>query len=297
MAGIARKSLSPSKVARRQCYFDVLYRTRREKRILIDRFDDRAGVITTIRSTGMKRIASIATAAALALAVGCQTDKQKHDASVSAANNRYKILSGSTSETSHRDENGFDRDHEPALNPGTRFAAGQVCETQGHLDCAVVQYDQALRLNPKHIPSLYRMGVVMTKLKKYDTAVAMWQRYIDATDNSAAGYSNLGFCYEMAADVDNAEAAYKKGIAIDEKSTPCRVNYGLMLARQNRQDEAEEQLATVLSPSEVAYNMASVYEQQGAIARAKEELQKAIAANPNMREAQDKLATLPQELP
>jgi tetratricopeptide (TPR) repeat protein len=241
----------------------------------------------------MRHFAWIAVAA-VALSVGCQEQKKKDN--VAAANNRHKILTGSTHDAmSSKDENGFDRAKEPALNPQTRFAAGQLAESQGHLDCAIVQYDQALRLNPKHIPSLYRMGVVMTKLKKYDDAVAMWNRYIVATNNAAEGYSNLGFCYEMAADVDNAEAAYKKGLEIDAKSVPCNVNYGLMLARQNRQEEAEQQLATVLSPSEVSFNMAGVYEQQGAIARAKEELQKALAANPSMKEAQDKLATLPQD--
>jgi len=237
----------------------------------------------------MKRMAWMATAA-IALTVGC-TNNKEDDAT--AANNKYKLLDGSPN--GQPDENGFDRASEPALNPNTRFAAGQLAEAEGQLDCAVVQYDQAVRLNKKHIPSLYRLGVVYTKMKKYDQAVAMWRRYIDATGNVASGYSNLGFCYEMAGDVDNAEASYKQGIDIDPKSAACRVNYGLMLARQNRQDEAEEQLATVLSPAEVAYNMASVYEQQGALARAKEELQKAIAANPNMKEAQNKLATLPQD--
>ena len=119
----------------------------------------------------MKRIAWMATAA-IALSVGC--DKNKQDDDAAAANSRYKILSGSTSESaSARSHDGFDRGPEPALNPATRFAAGQLAETQGQLDCAIVQYDQALRLNPKHIPSLYRMGVVMTKMKKYDVAVSM----------------------------------------------------------------------------------------------------------------------------
>ena len=236
----------------------------------------------------MKRIAWVMTAA-VAMTVGCQNNKTED---TSAGQENYKILSGSTAEV---DENGFDRASEPALNPNTRFAAGQLKEATGELDCAIVQYDQALRLNKKHIPSLYRLGVVYTKMKKYDEAVAMWKRYIDATGNQASGYSNLGFCYEMAADVENAEKAYKQGLEIDSNSVPCRVNYGLMLARQNRQDEGEEQLAMVLPPAEVAYNMATVYEQQGALARAKEELQKAIAANPNMKEAQNKLAGLPQD--
>jgi Tfp pilus assembly protein PilF len=139
------------------------------------------------------------------------------------------------------------------------------------------------------------MGVVLTKTKNFEKAVVMWKQYIKATGDVASGYSNLGFCYEMAGDIDSAESAYKEGISRDQSSQPCRVNYGLMLARQNRAAEAEVQLSAVLKPDEVAYNMAAVYEQQGAIARAKDELKKAIAVNPKNTEAQNKLASLPQD--
>ncbi len=208
----------------------------------------------------MKRIASFfgvtfSTALAAALLAGCsQTNKTDHAASDN------KDLTASSQQDGAKD--GFDRGPEPAFNPNTHFADGQVCESEGHLDCAQVQYDQALRLNPKHIPSLYRMGVVLTKEKKYDDAVAIWKRYIAATGNLASGYSNLGFTYEMAADVDNAEKSYKQGIAIDPKDRSCRINYGLMLARQNRSDEAQEELEIVLPPAEVSYNLATIYEQQ-----------------------------------
>jgi tetratricopeptide (TPR) repeat protein len=245
----------------------------------------------------MKRTAAFfATAAATAatatlaasLIVGC-SHTSKNESTASAT--KYDAATGQYG--TPKDE--FDRGPEPQVNPDTHFAAGQLCESEGHADCAQVQYEQALRLNPRHIPSLYRMGVVLTKEKKYDDAVAIWKRYIDATGNLASGYSNLGFTYEMAADVDNAEKSYKQGIDIDPKDKPCRINYGLMLARQNRTDEAQEQLAIVLPPAEVSYNLATIYEQQGAIARAKEELEKALAANPDMPEAQNKLANLPQD--
>ena len=93
----------------------------------------------------------------------------------------------------------------------------------------------------------------------------------------------------------DAESAYQQGIHRDPKNNPCRINYGLMLARLNRTNEAIIHLQAVLPPAQVHYNLASVYEQQGALARAKEELEKAIAANPNMTEAQNKLATLPHD--
>lgn len=235
----------------------------------------------------MKRIAIVASAAlAVSLIAGCSQDKKAQANALSGENWEKEFTDVRTA----KDEAGA-----PKVLAQTYFAAGQLSESEGHAECAVVQYEQALRLNPKHVPTLYRMGVVLTKQKKYDDAVAMWKRYIDATGNLASGYSNLGFTYEMAADVPNAEAAYKQGLDIDPKDNSCRMNYGLMLARQNRTDEAKSELAEVLSPAEISYNLATIYEQQGAMARAKEELQNALAENPAMKEAQDKLASLPQD--
>ncbi len=241
----------------------------------------------------MKRYQVLLAGALVAgLSVGCSSNKKKDE---TAANDgsKYKILSGSTSENATHDAQAVAP--EPELNANTRFAAGRLAESQEKFDCAIVQYEQAIRLNPNHVPSLYRLGVVQTKMKAYDKAEEAWKAYIKATKGLASGYSNLGFCYEMAGNVPAAEEAYKKGIERDPKNEPCRVNYGLMLARQNRVDEAREQLSSVLKPDEVAYDIAAIYEQQGAFAQAKDELKKAIAANPKNTQAQAKLASLPQD--
>jgi predicted Zn-dependent protease len=68
-----------------------------------------------------------------------------------------------------------------------------------------------------------------------------------------------------------------------------------MLARQNRVDEAKEQLSVVLKADEVSYDVAAIYEQQGAYAQAKLELKRAILANPKNTAAQQKLAALPAD--
>jgi tetratricopeptide (TPR) repeat protein len=239
-----------------------------------------------------KSILTAAVLASLGLAVGCASTKK--DETAENANAKYKILSGNTGDaTASAQGKGKTVDAaEPALNVETRFAAGRLAETQGRFDCAIVQYEQAVRLKSDHVPSLYRLGVVNTKLKQYDKAVAYWKKYIKATGDLASGYSNLGFCYEMAGRVEEAEAAYKEGLQRDPNNVPCRTNYGLMLARNNRVTEAEVQLSAVLKPDEVSYNLASVYEQQGAMAQAREALKKAIEINPANVEAQSKLANI-----
>ena len=244
-----------------------------------------------------KVLFAAAIVAALSVGVGgCANNnqKKKDDQSMAASEQKYKILNGSTADQKAKEQTA-EVEPEPQLNADSRFAAGLLAESQGKIDCAIIQYEQALRLNPNHVPSLYRMGVAQTKSKNYDKAIATWKQYVKATNDIASSWANLGFCYEMAGDTENAEIAYKEGLNRDAKSQSCRVNYGLFLARQNRVTEGEVQLSSVLKPDEVAYNLASIYEQQGSIAQAKQSLRKALEVNPKNADAQAKLASLPQD--
>ena len=239
-----------------------------------------------------KRIAVAVLAASLVVA-GCNRNKKPEDEQI--AKSKYGLLNGSTSNSAENGKELASAAPEPELNVDTRFAAGRLAETQDRLASAVAQYEAALRLKPNHVPSLYRLGICHTKMKQFEQAAGVWRTYIKATGDIPSGYSNLGFCYEMAGDVDNAEKAYKEGIQRDPNSLPCRTNYGLMLARHDRIAEAETQLSAVLKPDEVRYNLAAVYEQRGDTRQARQELKKAIEINPKNREAQTRLANLPMD--
>jgi tetratricopeptide (TPR) repeat protein len=186
----------------------------------------------------------------------------------------------------------FENSEDPPLNAETRFAAGQLAESQNQQANAIAQYREALKIDPRHQPSMYRLAVLYTQGKQYPQAIEMWKEYVRATNGSATSYSNLAFCYELADQPNLAEQAYKTGISRDPKDQPCRVNYGLMLARNNRKDEAVEQLSAVLKPAEVHYNLASVYEQLGRKTEAKSEYEKALEVDPKMWEAQTRLSKL-----
>jgi tetratricopeptide (TPR) repeat protein len=186
----------------------------------------------------------------------------------------------------------LDEQSRKPISADTRFAAGQLAESQGEIPNALTQYQAALKLDPKHAPTLFRLGVLYTSQRRFDEAITAWNRYVAATNNAAAGYSNLGFCYELAHRPEDAEAAYRKGIAKDPQNGPCRINYGLMLARQNKIAEATEQFSAVLRPAEVHYNLASVYETQGRKLEARAEYRQALNLEPNMSDAKARLASL-----
>ena len=92
--------------------------------------------------------------------------------------------------------------------------------------------------------------------------------------------------------MDKAEETYKTAIARDPLHSPCRVNYGLMLARHNRTDEAVTQLSTALKPAEVSYNLGRVCEEQGKTEQAKAYYQDALSKDPTLHDAQAQLAKL-----
>lgn len=188
----------------------------------------------------------------------------------------------------------FERSEDPAFSVETHFAAGQLAESQGAYPRAAQQYRAALKLEPKHRPSLYRLALVCTQMKDFPTAIELWRQYVEITGREASAYGNLGFCYELAGQLAEAEAAYKLGIERDGKNGACRVNYGLLLARQNRPTEALEQLRAVLTEAQAHYNLGSLYEQMGRREQAKAEYRRAVEVEPGLVDAHARLATLEQ---
>ena len=189
-------------------------------------------------------------------------------------------------------KSGFETTRDPPIASDTRYAAGQLAESRGAFAQAADQYRHALRKDPNHLGALYRLGVVYAEMRKYPEAIDVWKRYTAATNDSAAGHSNLAFCYELASRPEEAETTYLKGIRKDPRHVACRVNYGLMLVRRGRESEGRLQLQAVLKPAEVHYNVGSVHEALGRRERAKAEYTKALDIDPSFADAQARLTEL-----
>ncbi len=186
----------------------------------------------------------------------------------------------------------FESSQDPPFTAQTHFAAGQLAESHGAYDKAIEQYQKALKLDPRHLPSLYRIAMIQVQTREYAKATESWRAYVRESGGSPTAYSNLGFCHELAGQPSAAEEAYRQGIAKDSHNVPCRVNYGLMLVRLGRTNEAIVQLQAVLPPAQVHYNLGSVYEQLGKRQQAKDEYRQAAQLDPNLVQAKAKLASI-----
>jgi tetratricopeptide (TPR) repeat protein len=178
------------------------------------------------------------------------------------------------------------------ISADTHFAAGQLAEAQNKLPAAIDQYQQAIKLNPSHRGSLYRLAVVYAEMKEYPQSIDTWKQYIQATHQAATAYGDLGFCQELAGQSDAAAASYQAGIARDAKNVPCHVNYGLMLARAGNIPGAVQAWQPVLSPAEIHYNLGSIYADQGRKEEARYEYERALQLDPKLVEAKTRVAAL-----
>ncbi|MFI5380805.1 MAG: tetratricopeptide repeat protein [Tepidisphaerales bacterium] len=208
---------------------------------------------------------------------------------------QFKPLSKGDADSLSAQRSHFDSAEDAPFTAQTHFAAGQLAESQGAAAMALEHYAAALKQDPKHLPSLYRTGVLYAQLHQYPQAIDTWRTYIAACGNDATGYSNLGFCYDLAGQPADAEAAYREGLAKDANNAACHVNYGLLLAKLGRTDDAVAQLKAVLPESQAWYNVGSVCEQRGDRAGAKAAYRKAIELNATETGAAQRLSSLGQE--
>jgi tetratricopeptide (TPR) repeat protein len=235
----------------------------------------------------MKNWISAVLVSGVFFAAGCQSNKPSTTPTQTSSSN-----SSNNPMKPSPDDIKFETSRDPPIKAQTRYAAGQLAESRDDNNRAIDQYWEAVKIDPKYKEAYYRLGVLYCKLQHYPDAVVAWKQYIKYTNGSATGYSNLGFCYELANQHNEAEDAYRKGIAKDPKNNPCRVNYGLMLARDNRMNEAIVQLQTVLTPAEVHYDLAAVYEHNGRKDQARSEYRKALDCDPGLADAEVRLSAL-----
>jgi tetratricopeptide (TPR) repeat protein len=111
---------------------------------------------------------------------------------------RVEKVSKSDADSLDAEHSKFESNKDPEITAKTHFAAGQLAESQGALAAAIQQYRLAVRVDPHHQPSLYRLGVLYAQVRAYPEAIATWKTYVQETQEEATGYGNLGFCYELA---------------------------------------------------------------------------------------------------
>lgn len=180
----------------------------------------------------------------------------------------------------------------PTIKADTFVAAGDLAASRGQHARAAAQYEQAVKANPNDPATIKKLALAYVKANQMPAAVETWKRYLTVSKNSDDAFGSLGYAYELAGKPAEAEATYKLGLEAHPDGALTHVNYGLMLVRRNKVDEAVKTLAVVLQPSEVNYNIAGVYAQLGRPDLAQFYYKRALECDPGFVPARQKLSML-----
>jgi Tfp pilus assembly protein PilF len=185
-----------------------------------------------------------------------------------------------------------DREVSDRLNTQTRLAAAKLAASQGRIDDSIQQFNGILKQEPANTDALFGIATLHTLRREYPAAIQTWKRYAQVTDNDANALNNLAKVYELSGDFKQAEIYYLQAINDETSGKQAVMNYGLMLARRNRTDEAEEWLGKALPPAAVQYNLGAVEETRGNIELARTHYRRSLQLDPTLTAARNRLAVI-----
>ena len=106
------------------------------------------------------------------------------------------------------------------------FQLGRAYDAKGEQDRALVHYNKAIQLDPKHAPAYNNRGYVYNTKGDHDRAVADYSKAIEIDPKFAHAHTSRGYAYYTKGDYDRAIADCTKAIEIDPKHANAHSNRG-----------------------------------------------------------------------
>lgn len=178
------------------------------------------------------------------------------------------------------------------VGPEVHMAAARLHETQGDSQGAAVQYQKALRADPKNLTALVSYARLHDREGRFDQAAELYQRAIAAHPQSAMVRNDLGLCLFRQGDTAAAIHSLEKAVQLDPKKKLYRNNLAKALVGASRVDDAWRHLSAAHEPHIAHYNLAYLLRDAGQSAAAEEHLNQALALQPGFAEASQMLAQL-----
>ena len=173
------------------------------------------------------------------------------------------------------------------LNPRGAFYnnRGIIYSEQKKWDLALADYNKAIQINPNDAKAYYNRGNIYSEQKKWDLALADYNKSIQSNPNNARAYYNRGNFYSEQKKWDLALADYDKAIETNPKYVTAYNNRGIVYYKQRKWDLAlaDFNKAIQINPKYVNayYNRGNVYSEQKKLDLALADYNKGIQINPN----------------
>ena len=161
---------------------------------------------------------------------------------------------------------------------------GAVYSDLKRYDEALAAYQRAIELDPQFAYPHHGMGLVYRALKRYEEALAAYQRAIELDPQDAYPHYGMGLVYRALGRYEEALAAYQRAIELDPQFAYPHHGMGLVYRALKRYEEAlaAYQRAIEIDPQYAAphNNMGNVYRALGRYEEALAAYRRAIELDP-----------------
>lgn len=123
---------------------------------------------------------------------------------------------------------------------------GLAYKEQGMIDEAIVEYESALKINPKTIQSLINLGNTYYAKGWYDLAIQTYFRALEIDPNSVDAHNNLANAYYQKRMFAQAIGEYKKALFVDPNYIDAYNNLGSVYFVAGMRDEAKAEFQKVI---------------------------------------------------
>ncbi len=118
------------------------------------------------------------------------------------------------------------------------FGLGNALTNLGRLDEAMAAYQQALAINPNHIPTLSNLGVAYYQQGRLTEAQNTFRKVLSINPDDAETHYLLGATLIQAGDLAAAEAELTEALRLKPDLPEARFGMGVLRRLQGRTDEA-----------------------------------------------------------
>jgi tetratricopeptide (TPR) repeat protein len=164
-------------------------------------------------------------------------------------------------------------------------AAARVAEQAGKAAEAESNYQQALKLDPRHLPALVNYARLKDRQGDLTGATALYQEAAKLYPKEASVFNDLGLCFERRKMFREAAAALQQAVRLQPDRGLYRNNLAVVLVEMGDLDGAFIQFRTVHGEAVAYYNVAYLLQKQGRTKDAARLFVAALEKDPSLVEA------------
>lgn len=173
---------------------------------------------------------------------------------------------------------------------------GSALEDMGESEKAMLNYEQALRLNPNQPMAHNNVGGILNRQGKLDDAIIHFSEALKLKPNFDLAHNNLGAVLMKQGKIEEALLHFSEALKVNPQSVLAHYNWGNAMYDQRRFDEAITHFSEALrinpDDEKVHNNLAAALVKEGEADEAVSHYSEAIRLNPNDDKAHYNLADL-----